>query len=1611
MSTERIDALVDELKKAGAFKDRVGFEVFTRSYLRFATQTLLGFPAKELRAFLEARYDVLAAGAPDRITVKVVNPEDARSHLSDEDGVAETGPLVSRVEVHMKDRPFILATLQEYFRHRDARIVSCFHPILAVTRAKGGKVEKVEAAGDGKTNESLIFLEVERLGDAPKLEAARVEILECLQGVEAVTDDFPAMGERFRKAIEETEGPGFPKVPCSAQETRELLQWLLAENFVFFGCRDYTYGKEGKAQADGPSSRGVLRLKGPLAAMLTAVDLSIDTHVNARAKEEAAVTVLRTDVVSRIYRWQPFDFIAVKSYDKAGKPTGVRVFVGAFSNRVITEKVHRIPVVREKVAAAIAQMGFVKGSHHYKRATYTLDSLPKEDLFYSNVEELVATLEAVIEAEEVAGVRVFVTTSKIGMRIRVVVVMPKDAYTTEVKAAVDGAVRGVFGGGPVRDYVCWGEEQTLRLHYYVSRPEHRPGPAELEELVSNLTRLVQPWRATYLDLMHRTFPGADGDAVARKYRRAFRESYTSIRTPFDAVTDSYLLEAFVASGQPQAIMVNPPGRRGPQPSGTELRIFTDREHELNRVVPILANFGLHVHDEDAFRIEPAEGPPLFIMGFHVSGPDRKDIEDPKDHERIAGAVAAILAGDHPDHALNALILGADLTHGEVDLLIAYRNYYLQLNKDYPPATVDESLVGHPALVRLFLEFFRARFHPSVADHGDKKHREEAVLPKLQAAIKDELSRVQGIAADKILRNFGNLLAATVRTTFFKQTRRKLVAFKVRCADVWEMPTPRPFMETYVHGQKVEAIHLRGGPVARGGLRWSDRRDDFRTEVLGLMKTQMIKNALIVPVGAKGGFFPELGNLTGKERAEEGLAQYRIFVSGVLELADTYGPKNEELRPKDVFCWDGFDPYVVVAADKGTATFSDFANELSAEFGHWLGDAFASGGSVGYSHKDLGITAKGGWECVKRHFRELGKDIQKEDFTCVGIGDMAGDVFGNGMILSEHTRLLAAFNHLHIFVDPSPDAAASFKERKRLFDNPKLMWTDYDAKLISKGGGVYPRAAKVIKLSPEARAALGTDKESVNGEELIAIILKAPAELLWNGGIGTYIKASSENHHEIGDKANDRVRVDAAQLRCKVIGEGGNLGMTPKARVEFSERGGYLNTDAIDNSAGVDLSDHEVNTKILMGGLMRKGLIADLPARNKILKEIEAEICDLVLKDNYRQSLVISLDKIRSSKDMGPFLALLRTLEEKLDLDRRVEAIGDDQHLLGYQISGKGLPRSNLSVLVGSAKRLTFGEIMGSTLPDDPACRHFLIEYFPKAVHQKFGEALFEHRLRREIVATMMTNKLVEQTGTTYLHSESRALGLTVAEVAKSYLLADAFLGGDALREQLYALDNKVAAPAQYAALLELEDTVCWVNRSLLSRQDLKHLTFENVAARRGAIQQLMDGLAGRLPESTAKELEGRITQLTKVDKFPAALAKKIAYLPFLRDVLRFIRVSEEAKLDLLDVAQAFYQVGAELRFDWVQEQARKVAGRNEWDVQFLNRLSSDLYVLQGDISKAVIRGRSDGEAIGAATRRYFEGRQDRVQVLHRDLERLAAAGVQNLIPIDLMRDRYRELLG
>ena len=1405
-----------------------------------------------LRALAADAFEFLAAATDQPIRVRVVNPDPA---------VCGWRSPYTVVEVTLRDRPFILDTIRELLDHHRIRFFHVLHPILSVTRGDDKRIVSLQQARSDAdrdntraSRESFLHWEIERIADPQQREHLAAEIISCLGDVILATDDFPAMQQRVREvahtlarlarppqAIAESETFDADEWAAELREIHDFLDWLLSGAFVLLGYRCYDLlDKDGRRMivAARGSGQGILRREDRSTYAQPVPLDEIPADLRARIEGGPLLLVAKTNTPSVVHRRVPMDYIGIKKLDASGRYVGEHRFLGLFTSQAHKQEAAQIPVLRRKLQTILAIEGVLAGTHDYKEITVLFNSFPKEILFESSLPELHQDIRAIMRVFGRDDARIHIRPHPMRRGIAAIVTMPRWRYSEEVRLAIQRLLEKNCRGSVLEFHLVMGEHEQTRLHFTLAADGSLVTPKLRESLQTGVEEASRSWQERLHTRLIEKHGQQRGDALHARYADAFPPDYTAVVRAAEAVADVDVIEKLFATNRPQVGMLN--GSREALRFTILKFYFNGARWLLSEIVPTLNNFGLRVIEQVPVSIKAAGHPPTHILQFFVRNARGEPLDLASLEPLLAPALLSVTTGDEDDGALNALVVSAGLSAREVDLLRAYRNFAFQINIVPTRHLAEQALIQNPQIARELFDLFRAKFDPDEKKFGPPEVRTQKRLPELQRAFLESVRSVESIAHDRILKGFLNLVDATLRTNFFQEHRHP-IALKFDCARIDQLPAPRPFREIYVHSARLDGCHLRAGKVARGGLRFSDRHDDFRTEILGLVKTQKVKNAPIVPTGAKGGFVIRArGGLSAlrpaqpPSPADDLREQYVSYIRALLDVTDNT-VDGKIIPPPRCVRYDEDDPYFVVAADKGTAHLSDTANKISLEYNHWLGDAFASGGSQGYDHKALGITARGGWECVKRHFRELGKDTRKDAFTAVGIGSPDGDVFGNGSLQSRKMKLLAAFSHKEIFFDPNPDPEKSYAERERLFRAVKS-WGDYDAKLISKGGGVFKRQAKEIKLSPEARAALGVKEESLDGESLIRAILKMKADLLWNGGIGTYVKASAEKHTDAADSANDAVRVNPPELRCAVVGEGGNLGFTQLARIEFAMRGGRINTDFIDNSGGVDTSDHEVNLKILLQPLVRQGRLSS-DERNRLLRDITNDVCAAVLRDNFTQSLALALDQIRSQTHLDDYVSLMRRLEEWGALDRALERLPSAEDLERRKKDYVGLSRPELAVLLATSKiwvndiLLAFDNAKpngGTGVPpvasttnsvaqasppvtsaalslDDPALERFLLDYFPRAVVERFPDAPRQHPLRRNIIATQLVNEITDSMGCAFLHLLAAQTHSSVAKIIKTWLGIWEKNGYRAQWTALLEKDRAMKLSPDYAELRELQE--------------------------------------------------------------------------------------------------------------------------------------------------------------------------------------------------------------
>jgi glutamate dehydrogenase len=1312
------------------------------------------------------------------------------------------GPFLRRrmtaIQTHTLDAPFIFESLKNYFRKAGLRVFSAVHPILRVRRRweriiSLSGVRSVEEEG---TRELLCDFRIEPLESDEQLRHVQHEIYSVLKGLFAAVDDFSEMQQvvkDLRARIRPRRRDGQVESP------RAFLEWLGASNYIFMGTARYRFTADGRAHRLEDSSLGVLKEPDIIPVLFPGLLEEVEAHLCPADDDDRTIDVDYCNNASAIYHIEPIDDIGVREWTDDGVPKETTLLLGRFAMGAFTQNAGEIPLIREKLVWLENHAGAALANSYAQRETRAVfNRFPMRELFYARPAQLKPLIEriAYMTGDEELVVSVRPGAGYVALHA----VFSRYHYSYQVEEGLRAALAHAFG--PISFLVNQdiGSNVLMLFYFDTARLEHA-----LEEDAAR--RVIEPVLSTWTDQTARALEEAFGESDGRRaYRRfvtvetrsgMYREATPPAEVPGDVRHLEMLegqLEVDVVPRTPESVL---------------LKVYSPHVLALTSTLRMLTNLGLIVTEDLRVPIALPDGRRCLLYRFEVEAQPERIARLCADSGRFADALRALDERRASDGSLNEFVLIAGLTWREVEALRALRNHLLQIRLHYAAETVNAVLLRNPDAAVALFRCFAARFDPAQTQDRD------VALSDARSVFRKALDRVPSLYDDEVLRAFDNLVQSAVRTNFYQRPERSVISIKVDSRRVEVMPSPKPMYEIYVHSPRLQGIHLRGGKVARGGLRWSDRHDDFRAEVLGLMKTQMVKNSIIVPVGSKGGFVLK-GDLPPRPALDAYLVdRYREYISGLLDLTDNR-EAGQVIHPPDVICYDGEDPYLVVAADKGTAHLSDVANAVAEQYGSWLGDAFASGGSAGYDHKKVGITARGAWECVRHHFRNLGTDVQREAFSVVAIGDMAGDVFGNGMLRSRTTRLVAAFNHVHIFLDPNPDPEASFHERERLFRLPRSAWTDYDRKLISVGGGVYERSAKSIALSPEARSLLDLDEECASGEEVIRRILTAEVDLLYNGGIGTYVKSIRESHAQVGDRTNDRVRVEARDVRARVASEGGNLGFTQKARLEYAARGGLINTDAIDNSGGVDISDHEVNIKILLAAIVQSGAIASRAERNRILLDMQDEVAELVLADNRAQARALTLDGLRSRSRYEEFVALIDEMEQPGALNRTDDSIPSRDELLASPFRESGLPRPLLALLLGHTKIWACERALKTDLPEGDTCRPFLSSYFPRRMQREFADAFEAHPLRREIIATQAVNYVVNNAGVTFLSRVTSASGAEPGRVIEAYLSVDRLSGAMALRTQL--LGAGLSAEKEHESLLSVEERVEELTRIVLAEQ-------------------------------------------------------------------------------------------------------------------------------------------------------------------------------------------------
>ncbi|HET7480746.1 MAG TPA: NAD-glutamate dehydrogenase [Rubrobacteraceae bacterium] len=1462
------------------------------------------------------------------------------------------------VEIVTDDMPFLVDSVRMEINREGYAIHLMIHPIMRVRRDEDGSLVEVldhEAPDEDAISESVIHVEIDRQTEPEVLQSIHDNLTRVLGQVRVAVEDWPRMREQAEDIIAGLDEGSIPIDEETVAEVRAFLEWIDDNNFTFLGYREYDLLKQGDEDSLCPvtgSGLGILRETDSKPASHSFAKLPPDVRRLARAPKLLNLTKANTR--STVHRPSYLDYVGVKKFDDAGEVTGERRFLGLYTFTAYSKSAFDIPLVRRKVRYVLERAGFPEGSHNEKDLVEILETYPRDELFQIDREELFDIAMGILHLQERQRVRLFLRRDTYGRFFSCLVFVPRDRYNTEIRERMQRILQDALSGENVEFNVRLSESVLARLHFIVYTSPERVPTYDVEEVENRLADTVRSWADSLYDALIEQCGEESGVEFYHRYRDAFPPGYRAGFLARTAVNDLRKIERLRSEDDIAMTLYHP--LEEPE-NFLGFKLYRSGEQiSLSHVLPILEDMGVEVVDERPHKIEPAGSPPVWIYDFGLVHEAGGELQTGEVKDIFQDAFARTWRGEVEEDGFNRLVLRARLTWREISVLRAYCKYLRQTGVTFSQDYMEDTLFANPHIARLLVELFEARLDP--ANQG----RAERETERLTGEIKAALDEVVSLDEDRILNSFLNVTLATLRTNYYQSGEdgepKPYLSFKLDPQKIPELPLPRPRFEIFVYSPRTEGVHLRGGEVARGGIRWSDRREDFRTEILGLMKAQTVKNAVIVPVGAKGGFVVKQPPAQGGREAlqNEVVACYKTLIRGMLDLTDNISG-DAVVPPRDVVRYDDDDPYLVVAADKGTATFSDIANGISEEYGFWLGDAFASGGSVGYDHKEMGITARGAWESVARHFRELGLDTQSEDFTVVGIGDMSGDVFGNGMLLSRHIKLVGAFNHLHVFLDPDPDPEASFEERERLFRLPRSSWSDYDQGLISEGGGVFERTAKSIPLSPQVREMLGVEDETMTPTDLISAMLKAEVDLLWNGGIGTYVKASTESNAEVGDRANDVLRVNGDELRCRVVGEGGNLGFTQRGRIEYALNGGSIYMDAIDNSAGVDCSDHEVNIKILLDAIVEAGDMTT-KQRNELLASMTDEVGDLVLRDNYQQTQAINIAKALSHSMADVNSRYIHALEQAGRLNRELEFLPNDETLGERRSEGLGLTAPELAILISYSKISLYKDLLDSDAPEDPYLSRELERYFPTPLRERFREQIHQHRLHREITATHVTNSLVNRCGPTFAYRLADETGAGTPGIAQAYTAARDIFDMRGLWGEIEALDTTVEARIQTGMILDTRKLVERATRWLLRNRRRPFDISAAIAHFSEGAAQLQGLIPDLLLDGDRETLEKSVKKLTEAN-VPEDLARRVTILGPMFSTLDIVDVAATTGQPLDETAAVYFTLGDRLHLHWLRRHIEKLPRDNRWRTLARSALRDDLYGQQAALTAEILRAIPD----------------------------------------------------
>jgi glutamate dehydrogenase len=1567
---------------------------FAKAYLRrLADDEIVVASPEELYALVRSTFDFVDGRGLHPAAARVFNP------TRDVDGYATTGTVI---ETNVDDSPFLVDSVTEDLSSRNLAVRRILHPVIGTTRDERGRLERVSSARDASHRESVMHFELDRhVSDGERAELQE-RVGGILHDVRLVVRDFEPMQERAHHMIELARQAAVRYSAQEVGETVDFLGWLLQLNFVFLGYREYEL-------LDTPGGRAIRAVPGSGLGILSDVGRStfaevtpldgLEPSLRRRIEDGDLLVFSKTNAYSTVHRRARMDYIGVRRVNADGEIVGEARLIGLFTSKAYMEPASKTPLLHHKLEQVLTAEDLIPGSHDYKSATALFESFPKDELFQASASELRGLIVGLLQLERHGGIRVLVRRDLYGRSVSIVVALPRERFSAALRKKLQQLFVERFHGSTVDYHLSLGETESARIFFTVHvAPGVQIPEVPYEELEEEVERLARSWEDDLRDALMERVGAERGATLADRYGPRFPDYFRANEEWGLVVDDVLKLEELEASGEGFVVGL---GNESARERLTRVRLYkTGGKVDLSAFMPILEAMGLRVVEEVPTGL--LGGGKVYIHDFGVLDSRGAVLDLEESADRMEACIAAVWRGDAESDSLNRLIVTGGLTWQQVGILRAYRKYRQRISTRFTEEYRNDALAENPGIAAKLVAYFEARFDPV-------RSATDEALDAIRRSVLKDLQQVPSLDQDQIIRHLLGTMQATVRTNAYRDGRATL-SFKLRSADVPDMPKPFPLFEIFVYSSEMEAIHLRGGLVARGGIRWSDRKEDYRTEVLGLMKAQMVKNAVIVPDGSKGGFVLKRTPQTPDLLKAEVIKQYVAFMRGLLDLTDNF-EQGAVVHPAGVRVLDGDDPYLVVAADKGTATFSDTANSVSAEYGFWLGDAFASGGSAGFDHKKLAITARGAWESVKRHFRELGLDVMTTPFTVVGIGDMSGDVFGNGMLLSPCIRLVAAFDHRHVFLDPNPDPDMSIAERRRLFELPGSSWNDYDRDALSPAGDVFDRKAKIVLPSPQARAALGIPDdapEEMTPNELIKAILKAPVDLLWNGGIGTYVKSSKETNTDVGDRTNDPVRINGSELRARVVGEGGNLGCTQLGRIEYALAGGRINTDFIDNSAGVDTSDHEVNWKILLGLAIARGELT-FDARNDLLETCSQDVVEHVLYDNYLQAQILSQELDLSKERIESYEDLMQQLIADGELEREVEFLPSTEEMMERRAAGQGMARPELAILLAYAKRSIAAELLDSDLPDsDYLMQDDLQRYFPSTIVERFGHLIPEHPLRRELIATIVANDVVNSAGVTFVSRMVSETGSRPADVVRAYRIARDVTGAVERWEAIEALDATIDAAVQGELMLGVDYLVETASRWYLVQAHGQRLS-EAIGDQRTSFAELSELIDRIGPDSWREEHEERVAGMIDAG-VPEAIARRHAFQGELVHGPDIIAVAHATGWEVLEVARAFFVLGERVGLDRLEHELEALPIGTHWQRWAAQSIEDDLFQLRRQLVERVIAEASVG-SVDESIEGYFARRVELEARSQRFLRELALEGVTDLAQFTVALRQIRTLLG